>query len=191
MRNRIAPKITLCAVCLLALSTCWSQAQDRVRDVIYLKQGGTAFTFDIFKPSKPNKKAIVWLISGVWFSSHNMLNADLAKAMNDAGFTVFEVVHGSQPKYQIPEIIGELERALRFIHANAKSYGIDPSAIGVCGMSTGGHLALMLGGLEDDGKPGATDPVDRASDRVAAVVAFAEPTSARVKPFSTIKKSFV
>ena len=164
------------AIALFALAACLSQAQERVRDVIYLKQGGAAFTFDVFKPLKPSGKAIVWLVSGGWFSSHQSINPDLAKPLNDAGFTVFEVVHGSQPKYVIPEIIGELEHALRYIHANAKTFGIDPNAIGVSGMSAGGHLSLMLGGLGDNGKPDAKDPVDQASDKVAAVVAFIPPT---------------
>ena len=144
--------------------------------MIYLKAGGCAFTFDVFKPKAPNGKAIVWLVSGGWVSNHEGINPDLAKPLNDAGFTVFEVVHGAQPKFQIPEIIGELERALRFIHLNAKSYGIDPGAIGVSGMSAGGHLSLMLGGLGDNGKPDAKDPVDQASDKVEAVVAFMPPT---------------
>ncbi len=164
------------ALGLFLISACLAPAQERLRDVIYLRQGGAAFTFDVFKPKTSNRKAIVWLVSGLWFSAHEMINPDLAKPMTDAGFTVFEVVHGSQPRYQVPEIVGELQRAIRFIHANAKSYGIDPNAIGVCGMSTGGHLALMLGGLGDDGRADAKDPVDRSSDRVAAVVAIAPPT---------------
>jgi len=164
------------ALAVFALSACLSRAQERIRDVIYLKQGGCAFTFDVFKPAKPSGKAIVWIVSGGWFSNHDGINPDLAKPLNDAGFTVFEIVHGSQPKYTIPEIIPELERALRFIHANAKSYGIDPGAIGVTGMSAGGHLSLMLGGLGDDGKSDAKDPIDQASDKVAAVVAFMPPT---------------
>jgi len=164
------------ALALFVVAACLGNAQERVRDVIYLKQGGAAFTFDVFKPQKPSGKAIVWLVSGGWGSSHDWINPDLVKPLNDAGFTVFEVVHGSQPKYTIPEIIPELQHALRYIHANAKTFGIDPNAIGVTGMSSGGHLSLMLGGLGDDGKPDAKDPVDQASDKVAAVVAFMPPT---------------
>ncbi len=90
--------------------------------MIYLKQGGTAFTFDVFKPAKPSGKAIVWLISGGWGSSHEGIDPNSAKPLNDAGFTVFAVVHGSQPKYTIMEIIPrKLQHAIRFIHANAKS----------------------------------------------------------------------
>ncbi|MHB8637742.1 MAG: alpha/beta hydrolase fold domain-containing protein [Fimbriimonadaceae bacterium] len=164
------------AIALFALATCLCHAQERVRDVIYLFKGGVAFTFDVFKPAKPSGKAIVWIVSGGWFSSHEGIDPGLAKPLNDAGFTVFEVVHGSQPKYTIPEIVPELQHAIRFIRTNAKTYGIDPNAIGVSGASAGGHLSLMLGGLGDDGKADAKDPVDRASDRVDAVVAFMPPT---------------
>ncbi|HLK15364.1 MAG TPA: alpha/beta hydrolase [Fimbriimonadaceae bacterium] len=173
-RLRFLSRATIFAcLCLASLS---ALAQERIRDVIYLKQGGCAFTFDVFKPANPNHKAIVWIVSGGWFSNHEGINPDLAKPMNDAGFTVFEIVHGSQPKFQVPEIVKQLQHALRFIHANAGTYGIDPNAIGVTGMSAGGHLSLMLGALEDNGDPNAKDPVDKESDKVGAVVAFMPPT---------------
>ncbi len=161
---------------LLVLSSALGHAQERIRDVIYLKQGGAAFTMDVFKPKTPNGKAIVSLVSGGWVSGHDQISPEAAAFFNNAGFTVFEVVHGAQPRYIIPEIVKQLQHALRFIHANAKTYGIDPNEIGVTGISSGGHLSLMLAGLGDDGDPKAKDPVDQASSRVNAVVAFMPPT---------------
>ena len=67
------------------------------------------------------------------------------QAVSRRGYTVFAVVHGSQPRYQIPEIIQDMNRAVRFIRYHAKDYGIDPNRIGVTGGSAGGHLSLMLG----------------------------------------------
>lgn len=160
----------------LLLVAALGQAQERLRDVIYMKEGGCAFTLDVFKPAKANHKAVVWLVSGGWFSSHEAINADLAKPLNDAGYTVFEVVHGSQPRYKIPEIIPQVQHSIRYIRANAKTWDIDPNAIGVSGMSAGGHLSLMIGGLGDEGKPDDKDPVNRVSDKVQAVVAFMPPT---------------
>jgi acetyl esterase/lipase len=166
----------LVTAALLVLSTAICQAQERVRDVIYLKKGGCAFTLDVFKSATPNHKAVVYMVSGGWFSDHNNINEMLAKAFTDRGFTLFEVVHGSQPKYTIPEIVPQVRRAVRFVRANAATYGIDPEGIGVCGSSAGGHLSLEIAGLGDDGNPTAQDPVDRASSRANAVVAFFPPT---------------
>ncbi len=153
-----------------------SQAQSVVHDVIYAKQGGAAFTMDVFKPEKQSGQAVICVISGGWFSRHEDINPLLAKPFVDKGMTVFEVVHGSQPKYIIPEILGQLQRAVRYIRYNATTYGIQPNEIGVMGISSGGHLSLMLGGLGGPGDPNAKDPVDRASSSVNAVVDFFGPT---------------
>lgn len=166
----------LLAFCVLALTSAISNAQERVRDVIYLKQNGCAYTLDVFKPQTANHKAIIWMVSGGWFSNHGMIDAGLAKAFTDRGYTVFEVVHGSQPKYTIPEIVPMVRRSVRFVRANAATYAINPQEIGVMGGSAGGHLSLEIGGLGDDGNPSASDPVDRVSSRVEAVVAFFPPT---------------
>jgi len=70
-------------------------------------------------------------------------------------------------------------RTVRFIRLNANDYGIDPDRIGVCGGSAGGHLSLMLGTASDEGDRNSKDPVERASDRVAAVVAYFPPVDLR------------
>ncbi len=161
---------------LLALAAVQAWAQTRISDVIYLKQGGCAYTMDVFKPKTPNHKAVVLMVSGGWFSDHNNINPMLAGTFTDKGFTVFEVVHGSQPKYTIAEIVPMVRRAIRFVRSNAATYEISPNAIGVSGVSSGGHLTLEIAGLGDDGDPNAKDPVDRVSSRVNAAVAFMPPT---------------
>ena len=152
------------------------RAQSVLRDQIYLKQGGAAFTMDVFRPAKPNGMAVLWMVSGGWFSSHEAINPGMAKGFNDAGITLFQVVHGSQPLYKIPQIETQIVRAVRFVRANAATYGIDGDQIGIAGGSAGGHLSLMAAGLGDDGKKDAKDPVERASSRLQAVVAYFPPT---------------
>jgi len=164
------------AAFFLACAALTASAQTRIPDVIYLKQAGCAYTMDVFTPKTSNHKAVVWIVSGGWFSKHEDINPGLAQAFTAKGFTVFEVVHGSQPKYTIPEIIPMVRRAIRFIRYSAATYDISPKAIGVSGASAGGHLSLEIGGLGDDGDPNAKDPVDRVSSRADAVVAFMPPT---------------
>lgn len=163
-------------IAVIALSTALASAQSRIQDVIYLKKGGCAYTMDVFKPKVSNHKAIMWLISGGWVSSHDSLDAGFASIFTNKGYTVFEVVHGSQPKYTIPEIVPQVRRALRFVRAHAADYDVSPDAIGIGGMSAGGHLVLEIAGLATDGDASAKDPVDRVSDRPNTVVAFFPPT---------------
>ena len=148
----------------------------RLQDVVYGHTMGVALTMDVFKPAKPNGIAVLWMVSGGWTSSYDAINPGLAKFFTDRGETVFEIVHGSQPKYIISEIVPEVQRAVRFIRTHATEYGVDPDRVGVAGASSGGHLSLSLGAYGADGSPTAKDPVDRASSAVEAVACFFPPT---------------
>jgi acetyl esterase/lipase len=149
---------------------------DRKADVIYGRKFGTALTMDVFTPTKPNGAAVVMMVSGGFFSSREAINPVAFGPLIDRGYTVFAVVHGSQPKYTVPEIVADVHRAIRFIRHHARDYAIDPDRIGVTGGSAGGHLALMLGTAGEPGDPRAKDPVDREPSRVRAVACFFPPT---------------
>src|SRR5262249_51444691 len=120
--------------------------------------------------------ALILVVSGGFFSSHDAIGPAYVKPFADRGYTVFAVVHGSQPRYTVPEIVQDMNRSVRFIRYHAKDYGIDHAHIGVMGASAGGHLSLRLGTAGDKGDPGARDPVDRESSRVQAVACFFPPT---------------
>ena len=149
----------------------------RVSDVVYGRKEGLAMTMDVFTPKKnANGAAVIWVVSGGWFSSHAAINPKLAEAFTQRGYTVFEVVHGSQPRFTIPEILPDIHRSVRYIRSHAKDFKIDPDRIGISGASAGGHLSLMQGMAGDLGDPKAKDPVDRVSSRVQAVACFFPPT---------------
>jgi acetyl esterase/lipase len=99
--------------------------------------------------------------------------------MLEAGFAVIPLYHGSSPKYLIPEIYGDVSRAVRHIHINAEQYGIDADRIGVTGGSAGGHLSLLIGLDSDQGDSNSDDTVMRSQNSVAAVVAYYPPTDFR------------
>jgi acetyl esterase/lipase len=169
---------------LLALTACATSAAPRAADepeyvrkeVIYHRKFGTALTMDVFTPKKgANGAGVIFVVSGGWYSDHAFITPNIpvwVQPLLNKGYAVFAVVHGSNPKYNIPEILEHLHRAVRFIRHHARDYGIDADRLGVTGGSAGGHLALMQGCGGKDGNPKAPDPIDRASSRVQAVVAF-------------------
>lgn len=175
MRFRIA-----CALLVLANSLAGARAEEpaftRTEDVIYGRKPGLALTMDVFVPAEPNGAAVVMVASGGWFSFHEMINVDYCRDLLARGYTVFAVVHGSQPKYTIPEIVGDMHRALRYIRHHAADYKIDRERIGIVGGSAGGHLSLMMGLAGTAGDAAAKDPVDRESSRVQAVACWFPPT---------------
>ncbi|MGQ0633393.1 MAG: alpha/beta fold hydrolase [Planctomycetaceae bacterium] len=149
----------------------------RTEDVIYGRKFGTALTFDVFAPKeKPNGLGLIWVVSGGWFSAHELIPVSFLNEFLKRGYTVFAVVHGSQPKFTIPEIVQDMNRAVRFIRSRAADYKIDAERIGIMGGSAGGHLSLMQGTAGAAVDPDAKDPVDRQSGRVQAVACFFPPT---------------
>jgi len=169
----------LFATAIVAFS-CAAQADElftRSEDVIYGRKFGTALTLDVIAPKQnANGAAIVWAVSGGWFSSHDGINPGFVAEYLKRGYTIFAVVHGSQPKFSIPEVLEDMNRSVRFIRSRAEQYQIDPDRIGITGASAGGHLSLMLGTAGTAGNPEAKDPVDRHSSRVQAVACFFPPT---------------
>ncbi|MDZ4287155.1 MAG: alpha/beta hydrolase [Prosthecobacter sp.] len=169
-------------LCSLALATACrafsvhAQTPDdpgHIRDIIYTKHDGVALTMDVFKPAKPNGASIIKIISGGWKSNHNGISDG---GWPKSGYTTFVVVHGSQPRFQVEEIVADLNRAVRFIRRHAAEYGVDPQKLGVTGGSAGGHLSLMLATRGGPGDPNAKDSIDRESSAVQAVACFYPPT---------------
>ena len=148
-------------------------AVEHIPDLIYTKHDGVALTLDVFKPAQPNGAGIIKIISGGWKSNHKQISDG---GWTKAGFTTFVVVHGSQPRFQVEEIVADLNRAVRYIRANAAKYGVDPQKLGVTGGSAGGHLSLMLATRGGPGDAQAADPIDRESSAVQAVACFYPPT---------------
>ncbi|HBI43291.1 MAG TPA: alpha/beta hydrolase [Planctomycetales bacterium] len=165
----------------LVAAPCLARADDveytRTRDVIYGRKFGTALTMDVFTPKKNAKGVgLIAVVSGGWFSNTDAILPAFYKPFLNRGYTVFAVVHGSQPKYTLPEIVQDINRSVRFIRFHAKDYAIDPDRLGIFGGSAGGHLSLMQGTAGDAGDPKAKDPVERMSSRVQAVACFFPPT---------------
>jgi acetyl esterase/lipase len=150
------------------------------QEVIYGRNYGMALTMDVFKPKKDaNGAGVIFVVSGGWYSDHNGIGGAIPlyiQPLLDKGYTVFAVVHGSNPKFAIPEMLQDLNRSVRFIRHHAHDYGIDGDRLGITGGSAGGHLSLMQGCAGKDSDPKAADEVDRESSRVQAVVAFYPPT---------------
>ena len=171
--------LRFCALICCLFTGSQSKAEVTITpDVVYGHKFGLAMTFDVFTPPEPNGAAVLFMVSGGWYSA--WAPAERTKALfrplTEKGFTVFAVRHGSSPKFSIPEAVADVRRSVRFIRLNAERFKIDSDRLGVYGYSAGGHLSLMLGTTSDDGKLDAKDPVDRASNHVASVVAFVAPT---------------
>ena len=152
------------------------QSFTRTEDVIYGRKYGMALTMDVFQPEQPNGYGMVFMVSGGFFSAKEMININFLRPFIDRGYTVFAVMHGSQPRYIIPEAVQDIHRAIRFIRHNAERFEVKGEKLGISGGSAGGHLSLTMGTQGEAGDPKAKDPIDRESSAVQAVACFFPPT---------------
>lgn len=67
--------------------------------------------------------------------------------------------------YHYPSQLADVQRAIRWVRANAADQGLDPHRIAVMGFSAGGHLASMAATLFDEKAYDVVDSVDESSAR--------------------------
>jgi acetyl esterase/lipase len=157
-----------------------------VEDVVYGHKDGLALTLDVLTPEKDAKgKGIVLVASGGFRSGKSNVLDDETRRRNGehwiqgllaGGYTLFVARHGSTPRYFVPEMVDDIRRSVRYVRAEATRFGVDPDHLGITSGSSGGHLALMVATTADDGAADSKDPIERASSRLQAVVAWFPPT---------------
>lgn len=158
-------------------------------DVVYGHKFGMALTFDVYHPAEPNGAGVIIVNSwgGTFHTEEDgqyrlLDDSELspfqfsARLLVENGFTVFNLRHGSSPKFVLPEIVADVRRAVRVIRDVAPDYGVNPERLGLWGGSAGGHLSLLLGASPEIGPQDAVDGNAPIEARVAAVVAYYPPS---------------
>lgn len=117
-------------------------------DIVYCNIGQRKLLLDAFYPSahtKPLRPAIMIVHGGGWRSGNRTQQYPLAQKLADLGYVCFTPEYRLSTEALYPAAVHDLKSALRWIHANAKVYGIDTNKIAVLGFSAGGQLAALLG----------------------------------------------
>ena len=123
----------------------------------------------VFKPEKPNGQAILAVPGGAyWFVSVANEGVDLAKRLNNFGFTVFVLTYrlpgeGWTPRADVP--LQDAQRAMRVIRSKASQYGINSETLSVLGFSAGGHLTATLATQHAEHVYEAVDAADKESTK--------------------------
>ena len=166
-------------------------AQGRIeRNVVYGMYSGLALLMDVYHSAAPNGRAVVLVLGSAFsrplgYDAPQLKDApavqDWVKRITEAGYTVFVLNHRATPRFQDPAPVEDVQRAVRFIRANAYTFRIDPSRVGAAGGASGGHLVSMLGTLDGAGDPADPDPVNRLSAKVQAVAALFTPVDLSIQ----------
>ena len=145
----------LCLLTLAALGGCESGAYDVRKNLSYDTGIGASGMFDLYEPKsdsgRTSRPAILAIHGGAWKEGTKDWGNQIAAEFCPAGYVVFSIDYrlSSEPNGTWPAQIEDVQKALKFIRANASHFRIDPARIASLGMSAGGHLATMVA-LRDD-----------------------------------------
>ena len=170
------------ACCALPLFCVAANAQLTIEaDVIYGRKDGMALTYDVLKPENANGAAVIFMMSGGWYSSWSPPERVALRfaELLEAGFTVIPLYHASAPRYKIPDAVNDVNLATLHIKSHATEYGVDPDRIGVTGGSAGGHLSLMVGLASEQVQAAAATTEGELDVSLGAIVAYFPPVDFR------------
>lgn len=177
MRPILQACIILVATAVCALADSIPAIFPTHKDVVYGEAGGQKQLLDVFYPNMqaPTKPAPVILCvhGGAWRGGNKSDMALVALPLTKADFVTVSVGYRlfdpkKQPTNVWPTQIDDVQRAVRFLRANADKYGIDPQRMGAIGFSAGGHLVSLLG--VTDTRDNSDVKLAKFSSRVQCVV---------------------
>lgn len=160
----------------------------KFESVVYGSFSGTALTMDIYKPYHSNKLGIIVIPGSAFgyayttdynqrsmtenFADDTVYFGKDARKLVEKGYTIFVINHRLAPQFRYTDVLGDCQRAVRFIRFHSKKYGIDPDNIGAFGYSSGATLCSMLG-VTDHSRNTSRTSIDSVSSKVQSVVALA------------------
>ncbi len=192
VRNTLARGLAAFILCLPIVGPQWAHAQEAredyqvLKDIPYAQVDGRVLLVDLYLPrDTPDPPLLVWVHGGAWSRGSKSSVGPLGLA--SAGFAIASVDFRLSGEAPFPAQIHDIKAAIRFLRAEAKTYGYDPERIAIGGNSSGGHLAAFVGVTNGhaalEGEVG--DHLDQSSS-VQAIVDYYGPTNlASILPQST------
>ena len=149
----------LTLVLVAGLSGCDSKTYEVTTDLSYDSAIGYDGTFDFYEPradsGRTNRPAILAIHGGAWMGGDKAWGEHIAEEFCPSGYVVFSVNYrrSNRPDGTWPAQIEDVQKALKYIRANADRFRIDPTRVASLGMSAGGHLATMVALRDDPASP--------------------------------------
>lgn len=152
------------------------------KDVEYKSTRGVSQTLDIYGPKKILKKGspvILYVHGGSWVYGNNEIPkaiTPMLDAFREEGYTIISTTYQLMRGEEIfSKQISDVKDTIRWIHKNKDIYNFDEDNIGVIGVSSGAHLALMACYSEGDEFVG-DEELKKYPTKVKYLIDFSGPT---------------
>jgi len=149
------------------------------RDVSYGTAGGHPLLLDIYQPGEHSpdlRPAVVLIHGGGWTSFDKGTMRSMGMFLARCGFVAFAVDYRlfRENANLWPAQLDDVQRAVRWVRANAAKYQVEPDHIGAFGHSAGAQLAALLG--MEATRDNSDAALARYSSTVQGVVDVSGPT---------------
>jgi acetyl esterase/lipase len=143
-------------------------------DVIYGRVEGSALLANLAYPDGPGVRPAIVSVHGGRWRAGNRTDASSIKvtAWAEVGFFAMSIDYRLVGGSPAPAPYVDLRCAIRWVHAHAADYGIDPERVYLIGQSAGGHMVSLAATLGDGPYPKAGG-WDHARSDVRAVISVA------------------
>ncbi len=105
-------------------------------------------TLEILPTTRTGAPVVMYIHGGRWMAQPPDAFISFAETFTGAGahFVAarFSALTPTPGKIRLPDIVGQLRRAIQWLYDNAQSFGGDPAQLHIIGHSSGGHLASVL-----------------------------------------------
>jgi acetyl esterase/lipase len=142
-------------------------------DVTYVTHVGKPLRAHLYRPRGAGPFPImIDLHGGAWCNGDRMNDKVLCEALARAGVVVAAIDFRMPPDAGYPASLADVNFAVRWARANAGSWNARGDRIGLVGISSGGHQAMLAAMRPDDPRYGAvaTDAVPAGRADVQCVV---------------------
>ena len=146
-------------------------------DVVFGSGGGRDLVADVYTPEgiETPAPAVLMLYGGGWRRGDIKNLRERALTLAHHGFIVVASEYRLSGESRWPAHIHDTKAAIRWLHANADTLGIDATKIAAVGFSAGAHLALLAAGTPGRPEFAGEGGNAGASEALAATAVFYAP----------------
>ncbi|PZP99995.1 MAG: alpha/beta hydrolase [Variovorax paradoxus] len=124
-----------------------SQASDDilVEDMAYLEHGGVPLLLRLYRPRGAGPFPLLAEVHGGAWCRGSRLDEDLLnRALARRGIVVAALDFRMPPQAAYPASLADIHHGVRWLKARAASWGCDPDRLGLMGLSSGAHQAILM-----------------------------------------------
>jgi acetyl esterase/lipase len=142
-------------------------------DVSYDDRYGDDTTLDVYWPDEDTRThpLVLMIHGGAWVIGDKFSYTLGARRLAGSGYVAASINYRLVPDGVYPAAVRDCFCALSYLRAHAAEYRIDVTRVAVTGVSSGGHLAALVGlaAKEPDFEPDCASGPTEPADAVAAI----------------------